>query len=115
MTPARIFLSHSSEDKEFALRIATALRDPTMAPWIDSEQIITGDDIFDRLGHGLQSMDVLVFLISQASMKSEWVLLEVKHAVTRELTEKRALLLPFIIDGTEPTGLPWPSASQLKR
>jgi hypothetical protein len=52
-------------------------------------------------------MDVLVFLVSQASMKSEWVLLEVKHAITRELTEKRALLLPFIIDGTEPAGLPW--------
>jgi hypothetical protein len=100
MEPSRIFMSHSSQDKEFANLVVSSLRSPEMAAWIDSEQIVTGDDIFDQLGRGLHSMDVLVFLISQASLKSEVVALEIKHAVWREVKEKRILILPFIIDDT---------------
>jgi len=78
-----------------------------MAPWIDSEQIVTGDDIFDRLGQGLQSMDVMVFLVSKASLESEWVKREVKYAIKKEIIERRLLVLPFIIDDTPTDALPW--------
>jgi len=107
MKPGRVFISHSSQDKEFADLVVPQLRSPDMAPWIDSEQIIAGDDIFDQLGQGLQSMDTLVFLVSAASLESEWVALEVKYAVKREITERRVLVQPFIIDDTPTTALPW--------
>jgi len=107
MQSKRVFISHSSQDKKFAESVVTAFRSPDLAPWIDSEQIVTGDDIFDELGHGLQSMDILVFLASRASLKSELVRLEVKYAIKREIDEKRALVLPFIIDDTPTRALPW--------
>ncbi|HUJ09578.1 MAG TPA: toll/interleukin-1 receptor domain-containing protein [Verrucomicrobiae bacterium] len=107
MKSSRIFISHSSQDRKFAGLVATALRSPDMAPWIDTEQIVTGDDIFDRLGQELQAMDVLVFLVSEAALASEWVSREVKFAAKREITEKRILLLPFIIDDTPIDALPW--------
>ena len=107
MEPGRIFISHSSKDKEFANLVVAQLRSPDMAPWIDSEQIIAGDDIFEQLGQGLQLMDTLVFLISAASLRSEWVDLEVKYAVTREITERRVLVQPFIIDDSPISALPW--------
>jgi hypothetical protein len=64
-----------------------------MSLWIDSEQIA--------------SMDLLVFLISRASLSSGWVGIEVKYAIKREIEEKRVLVLPFIIDGTHRDELPW--------
>lgn len=107
MKLSRVFISHSSQDKEFAQLVVAGLRSPNMAPWIDSEQIVTGDDIFDRLGQGLQLMDVMVFLVSKASLESEWVKLEVKYAVKREINERRVLVLPFIIDDTPIDALDW--------
>lgn len=107
MKPGRVFIGHSSKDKEFANLVVEQLRSPDMAPWIDGEQIIAGDDIFDQIGQGLQSMDTLVFLVSTTSLQSEWVALEVKYTVTREITERRVLLQPFIIDDLPISALPW--------
>lgn len=107
MSTVRIFVSHSSKDKNFAEMVVAGLRDPRLDPWIDSEQIFAGDDIFDKLGEGLQSMDILVFLVSRSSLQSEWVALEVKYAVKRELEERRALILPYIIDDTPVNDIPW--------
>jgi hypothetical protein len=107
MRSARIFVSHSHNDKAFAEMVVSGLRGPQLQPWIDSEQIFAGDDIFDKIGESLRVLDVLIFLISQYSLQSEWVALEVKYAVKRELDEKRALVLPFIIDETPVKTLPW--------
>ncbi|MGD0643754.1 MAG: toll/interleukin-1 receptor domain-containing protein [Candidatus Bathyarchaeia archaeon] len=103
----RVFISHSSKDKEFAKSIVAALKSPEMKPWIDHEQIFSGDDIFDKIGEGLTSMDIMIFLASSDSLASEWVALEVKYAVLREIEEKRMLLLPFRIHGIQMTDLPW--------
>lgn len=107
MKPSRIFISHSSLDKAFVQSVVASLRTSDMSPWIDREQIITGDDIFDQLEDGLRSMDVLIFLISQSSLESGWVDREVKFAAEREIKEKRILIFPFIIDGTPIDALPW--------
>jgi hypothetical protein len=107
MVPIRIFISHSSLDKEFAHSVANELRKPAMAPWIDRQEIVAGDDIIDRLGEGLRSMDVLLFLISRASLESGWANLELKYAIRREISEKRVLVMPFIIDDTPLVELPW--------
>jgi hypothetical protein len=107
MTEKRVFVSHSSEDSQFANLVVKSLRSPDLKPWIDSDQIIAGEDILERLGQGLQTMDVLVFLISETALESRWIDLEVKGAVQREIEEKRAMVLPFIIDGTSRTRLPW--------
>jgi hypothetical protein len=107
MNEYRVFISHSSKDKEFANLAVRELRSSSVAPWIDNEQIITGDDIFERLGQGLQTMDVLVFIISRAALESEWIKREVRYAAGREVEEKRALVLPFIIDDTPINALDW--------
>jgi len=103
----RVFISHSSHNNEFAHLLASRLRDPDVLPWIDTEQIYAGDDILDQLGEGLSRMDILVFLASEHSLASEWVDLEVKYAYIKELSEKRALILPFIIDNTHIRDIPW--------
>lgn len=103
----RVFVSHSSKDKSFATSVVEALKSPEMKTWIDHEQIFSGDDIFDRIGEGLTSMDIMIFLASNHSLASEWVKLEVKYAALREIEEKRMLVLPFRLHDVKMNELPW--------
>jgi hypothetical protein len=107
MTGNRVFVCHSSRDNSFANLVVASLRSPDLTPWIDSEQISAGDDILERLGQALQTMDLLIFLISEAALGSGWIDLELKNAVKREIEEKRVMVLPFIIDNTPRDRVPW--------
>lgn len=107
MKANRIFVSHSSLDKEFANLAVARLRKADMVPWADSENILVGDDILDGLGSGLKTMDLFVLIVSAASLKSSWVEREVKFAIWQEIKRKEALVLPFIIDDTAVEELPW--------
>ena len=103
----RIFISHSSVDREFANLVAARLREADMEPWVDNENILVGDDILDSLGSGLRTMDLFVLIVSEASLSSSWVERELKFAVWEEVRRKQALVLPFIIDESMIDDLPW--------
>ena len=107
MREVSIFISHSSTDKPFATDVVQALEASDLASWIDKERIRVGTDILEELGRGLTSMDLFVLIISEAAVNSGWVKREVTYAAYREITEKKALILPFIIDQTKVTDLPW--------
>src|SRR5258708_1053248 len=105
---ARVFISHSSTDKRFALLISQVLREREFSPWIDSEQIKTGETIIERIGTGLRTMDVLTMIASKASISSRWVAEELSFALQRSIKDKQVILLPFIIeDDLALDELPW--------
>jgi len=103
----RVFVCHSSTDKEFAKIIVAKLKGPETSPWIDHEQIFTGDDILDIMGEGLTSMDILLFLISREALKSSWVDLELKYATWKEINERRIIIRPFRLSDIPISELPW--------
>jgi len=65
----RAFVSHSAFDKSFAERVADVLRTAAINPWIDKEQVLVGDDVLEKLGEGLRTMDLLVFILRQGSSR----------------------------------------------
>lgn len=103
----RVFISHSSGDKDFVRLVTTELRDRAIDAWFDKEQILVGDDVLEKLGEGLQTMDFLVFVVSRKALRSRWVDRELKFAARKEIENKQILILPFIIDDTLSTKLPW--------
>jgi len=103
----RVFISHASSDKPFAERVAVALRNSAISPWIDKEEVLVGDDVLEKLGEGLRTMDLLVFIVSKKALGSRWVDRELKFAARREIEERQILILPFIIDSTSSSELPW--------
>jgi hypothetical protein len=107
MSDASVFISHSSADKGFATAVVEAMKVSDLAPWIDKERILVGTDILEELGNGRSSMDLFVLIISEMAIKSGWVQKEISYAAYREITEKKALILPFIIDQTKVADLPW--------
>lgn len=78
-----------------------------MSPWIDKEQVLVGDDVLEKLGEGLGRMDFLIFVVSRKALRSRWVDRELKFAARREIEDRRILILPFIVDSTPSTALPW--------
>jgi len=107
MMTSKIFVSHSSSDKEFALLLVDELKTPETEPWIDHEQIYAGDDVFDEIGEGLSPMDVFILLISRNALDSGWVDLETKYAQLKELHARRNIILAYRLDDVSIDEIPW--------
>lgn len=106
-TRTRVFISHSSKDKEFAVLVAHKLQREKLAPWLDSAEILIGDDIIEKIGEGLKTMDLLLFLVSREALESPWVERELKFASMKTIKDKEIRILPFLIDNTPIEALPW--------
>jgi hypothetical protein len=111
----KVFISHSGNDQQFATLVAERLRTADMDTWIDTERILVGDDILAQIAGGLATMDLLILIVSQAALQSEWVRRELAYATTREVSKTETLILPFIIDRTAFTDLPWQIAARHAR
>jgi hypothetical protein len=100
---SRIFISHASAEDDFAQSLVSEIRrDKSLRPWIDSEHITTGVNILSALRDGLSSMDIFLILISQSSLRSNWVREEVECALRKQIEGESLIILPFISDETSP-------------
>ncbi len=94
---AYIFLSHSHDDRPFARRMAADLRNSGHSVWIDEAEIDIGDSLIGKIREGLDQVDFVVAILSDASINSPWVERELEIASNRELDEKRVVVLPVLI------------------
>jgi hypothetical protein len=94
--PAAIFLSHSSSDKGFARKLATDLRARGIRIWLDEAEMGLGDSLIGRLEKAIDENDYLAVILSPDSVRSEWVLKEVRMALHREISGKRVVVLPIL-------------------
>ena len=60
MPSARVFLSHSSEDKPFVDRLASDLEKINVGVWYDKWELRVGDSIIDKIEEGIESQDFLM-------------------------------------------------------
>jgi len=77
----KIFLSHSSKDKWAARRIARDLEDRGATVFLDEKDIKTGESLDIAIRANLVDSNHFMLLLSPASAKSEWVLLELGGAL----------------------------------
>lgn len=91
-----IFVSYSSKDSAAAKKVADALKDAKLDVWIDTDQIREGDSPVLKVEEGLLRARYFVYLVSDASNKSEWVRDEITYA-----KESGAVILPVLIEDVE--------------
>jgi len=103
----KIFISHSGSDKAFANLVAKRLSEAELDTWVDTKDIWVGSDILRQIGDGLATMDLLILIVSQAALQSGWVEREIAYATMREIDKAETLILPFIVDQTPFSDLPW--------
>jgi len=104
---SKVFVSHSSHDKQFATLLVEKLKTDETEPWIDHEQIYAGDDVLDKIGEGLSTMDIFVLLISRTALSSLWVDLETKAAQIKEIRERKSMILAYRLDDISLDEIQW--------
>ncbi|RKY18091.1 MAG: hypothetical protein DRP63_02625 [Planctomycetota bacterium] len=98
---ARIFISHSSKDKEFATRLAQDLKEMGHQPWLDEWEIKVGECIVTKIEEGVSVSDYMVIVLTQDSISSGWVEKEWKSAYWREIERKKVVVLPALLSQCE--------------
>jgi len=89
-----VFLSHSSQDSDLALRLARDLETQQIEVWLDEWEIRVGDSITQRIQHGLENVDYVVVLLTRQSVRSGWVEKEWQSQIGIEAESRRIRILP---------------------
>jgi predicted nucleotide-binding protein len=74
---AKVFISHSYDDKALVNQIADALHKYGHEILIDTTILKPGDDIFETLMDALKSADALLVVLTENSIRSSNVLSEI--------------------------------------
>lgn len=93
-----LFLSHSSKNKDFVLKLGQDLNTLEIDVWLDVWEMTVGDSLFDKLSNGLADSKFICLVISSEFHESKWASNELKQAFAREMRESRNLILPVVIE-----------------
>jgi hypothetical protein len=99
------FISYSSLDKPFAVRLHDALQSKGVRCWLDEKQLLTGHDVSRELERGIRLWDKFLLCASKNSLTSPWVeeeiatTLEKERRLRSERGKKVFKLIPLNLDG----------------
>ncbi len=68
-----VFISYSSQDREFANRLARDLGRRGIPVMFDQTELEPGDSIIGAIEAGIDRMEYLIVVLSPASVASGWV------------------------------------------
>src|SRR5580700_5251577 len=97
----RVFLCHSSGDKDPVRDLYRRLRSDGFHPWLDEEDLLPGQDWSYEISKAIRSsVIVLVFLSKSSVSKAGFVQKEIKHAldVADEQPEGNIFLIPVKLE-----------------
>ena len=81
---AKIFISHSQKDSDFALKLGKDLRAAWANVWIDEVNIKKGERWDRAIQRALADCDSLIVILSNAAMDSENVIDEINFFISKE-------------------------------
>lgn len=90
-----IFISYSREDKEIVLPLIDKInKEVGTQCWIDLEGIESGEQFETKIIQAIDSAQIVLFVLSDNSLKSDWTKREVYYA-----EQKKKKIIPVVIDG----------------
>ncbi len=94
----KAFISYSSADREFVRRLARDLQTHGAVIWLDEWEINVGDEIRQKVEHGIAEYDYFAIVLSKHSVASTWVEKELNAAFMKEVNTKRIVILPVKLE-----------------
>lgn len=91
------FISFSFNDVEFARLLYKRMQDEKLRVWFAPEDGRGGLKLHEQLATQIHRHDKLLLLLSEHSMRSQWVETEVYHARQREVKEGSRVLFPIML------------------
>ena len=92
-----VFISYSSTNVDLAERLYTRFRQADTPAWLDTHDMLPGP-IGRQIKDALRFNDVVVLILSEHSLQSDWVWHEIEMARTKEKDEARNVLFPIALD-----------------
>ena len=89
------FISYSHNDEEFARHLHARMQSEHLRAWFAPEDIKGGKKLYEQIDQAIQIHDRLLLVLSESSLKSEWVKTEIRKARRVELLENRQKLFPI--------------------
>src|SRR6202162_871967 len=88
----KVFLSHSTKDKQFVQTLAAELEAEKIEPWLCEVDIEFGDNFVAEIEEGLRDADLAVLFWSPEAARADWTRLEWTSVTAREISESRTRL-----------------------
>jgi tetratricopeptide (TPR) repeat protein/ActR/RegA family two-component response regulator len=89
------FISYSSRDEEFARRLYSRLRDEGIRVWYAPEDVRGGERLHEQIDRAIQIHDRVLLILSENSLRSEWVTTEIRRTRKLEIKENCRKLFPI--------------------
>lgn len=94
----KVFLSHSSIDKDLARKIANNLKNNNIDVWFDEWEISVGESITQKISQGLENSNFVAVLLTKNSVNSSWVEKKWQSKIGEEASKKKVTILPLKAD-----------------
>jgi TIR domain len=91
-----LFISYSSRDRGFVLKLASDLKDKGLTVWLDQWEVKPGERLRERINDAIARCNYLLVLLSPNSINSQWVRVELDSAMIRELDSKQVVVIPTL-------------------
>jgi TIR domain/NB-ARC domain len=88
----KVFLSHSTKDKQFVQTLAAELEAENIQSWICEVDVEFGGNFVAEINEGLRDADLTVLFWSPEAARSGWTQLEWTSVTAREISESRTRL-----------------------
>jgi hypothetical protein len=89
------FISYSTKDEEFAKRLHERMRAEKLRVWFSPEDIRGGEKLHEQIERAIQVHDRLLLILSENSVRSPWVVTEIRNARRAEIRGNRRKLFPI--------------------
>lgn len=97
----KVFIIHSSDDKNFVSKLGADLVKNEIPIWISDWEIKVGDNIVEKIEDGIRNASLAIVVVSAKSNESIWCKKEVSISLTREIQSENVFILPIRIDDVE--------------
>ncbi|MFN8477960.1 MAG: toll/interleukin-1 receptor domain-containing protein [Kouleothrix sp.] len=95
------FISYSAHDQAFAQRLYDRLQGQGLRVWFAPEELKGGRTLDEQIDTAIRTYDKLILVISDASVRSKWVMHELRKARRAELANQRRKLFPIRLTSFE--------------
>jgi hypothetical protein len=89
------FISYSTHDQAFAERLYNDLQGKGVRCWFAPEDVAGGKKLYAQIDQAICVHDKLLLVLSESSIRSEWVMTEIRSAREAEIKENRRKLFPI--------------------
>jgi hypothetical protein len=92
----KVFISHSSKDKPFVRKLVKRLEKEGYRCWLDEVELVPGDMLSTRLAEVLQESRVVIAVMTEHSLKSNWLKFELNKAA-EWMVDGKCRIIPILL------------------